>query len=525
MVVDRVTGRAVPGARLYYAGQSLHAGVTGSFEVEAQAHERSLLVKAPGYRQTRASLDAAGPIRLEPLEVRGYYVSPAQMADPARRESIVELIRGTGANAVVLGVKDVNGRISVPLDHPLARELQSAGRAARIDLDRQVSAWKKEGVYTIALVALFKDNLLARTKSDLALRGIESRQPVIDADNIAWADPSAAAVRDYNLAVAEAAALAGFDEIHFDFIRYPSEGRSTEGGGRAEYQRRLNTLVGFLSDADKLLAPHNVYVSASVFGSVCVMPRASVIGQKLEEFAEHVDYLAPMLYPSYFEPGKRFPVPLRHAYQLVHESLLRAAQRIEGRSVKLRPWLQNFPDRASPNVPLHAHSIFGQVKAAEDARTSGWMLWDARGLYRNTTEAITMLNGERRNTEHTDSGAGGDGGGSDGGSDGGGSDGGAGSGAAGSGGDGGSVVPVISTFESGPPTASAGERFRLVAVLVMAGFFLAVLYGALRAAWLFREWNRTGPPARMPRQQVVPGARKWLTRPQFLRGLPQVRPR
>lgn len=501
-VHDRVTGRPVPGARLYYDGKSTRAGTAGEFKIAARPQERRLLVKASGYRQTSASLDAPQPILLDPLDVRGYYVSPSQMADPAGRENIVELIRGTAANAVVLSVKDVTGQISVLVDHALARETQSARRATRTDLARQVSAWKKDGIYTIALVALFKDDLLARTKTDLALRSVTSRQPIIDADGIAWADPAAARVRGYNLAVAEAAAVAGFDEIHFDFIRYPSEGLSREGGGSSEYQRRLGTLVDFLTDADKLLAPYNVYVSASVFGSVCIMPRASVIGQKIEEFAEHVDYVAPMLYPSYFEPGKRFPIPLRHAYQLVHESLLRAARRLEGQSLKLRPWLQNFPDRASPNVPLHAHSIFGQVKAAEDAQTSGWMLWDARGLYRNTAEAIAMLEDERGNAQRPASDSGGDGSG-----------------------DGGTIVPVIDTFGGGPPTPSAGERFRLVAVLVMTGLCLAVLYGAVRAAWLFRQWNRTGPPAQLPQEQAAPVARKWLTRPQFLRSLPHARPR
>jgi hypothetical protein len=499
-VVDGVTGRPVPGARLYYAGQPLRAGEAGEFEVEAVEQDRRLLVKAPGYRQAAWSLDAAETVRLDPLEVRGYFVSHSQVADASRRGSILSLIRGTSANTVILGVKDVNGLVNVEVDHPLAREIQAASQAAKVDLARQVAAWKAEGIYTVALLALFKDNLLARKKSDLALHSLRSRRPVIDADGIAWADPSLAAVREYNVAVAEAAAAAGFDEIHFDFIRYPSEGLSREGGGRVEYERRLQTLVEFLRDAGETLAPYNVYLSASVFGSVCVMPRAGVIGQKLEEFAEHVDYISPMLYPSYFEPGRRFPIPLRNSYQLVHENLLRAAHRLNGQSNRLRPWLQNFPDRESPNVPLAAGSIFGQVKAAVDARASGWMLWDARSVYRNTAEAITMLNNERGKSERPNADAGG-----------------------------GAMIPggvPGGSIGGGPPTASAGERFRMVAVLFLAGCCLAVLYGAVRAAWLFREWNRSGPPARLPQQDAAaPVSSPWLPRPEFLRGLSQAGPR
>lgn len=495
-VLDRVTGRPIPGARVYYAGRSSRAAENGEFELEITEEQSRLLVKAPGYRQTESTIAEAGPIRLTPLEVRGYYVSPSHSSDPSRRETILNLIRGTEANAVVLGVKDVTGRIHVPIDHPLAGEIQAADRAGDVALARQVARWKAEGIYTIGLITLFKDNLLARKKTGLALRSLESQKPIIDADGVAWADPGQAPVRDYNLAVAKAAAEAGFDEIHFDFIRYPSEGLSREGGSRKEYDRRLETLVVFLRDANEMLAPYNVYLSVSVFGSVCVMPRASVIGQKIEEFAEYADYVSPMLYPSYFEPGKKFPIPLRHAYQLVHESLLRATHRLQGQNLKLRPWLQNFPDRASPNEPLHAHSIFGQVKAAEDARASGWMLWDARSVYRNTAEAMTMLNGDRESTRRPDADS-----------------------------SGGSAVPFPDTGGS-PPPGSLGERFRLVAVLFLAGCCLAVLYGGIRAAWLFREWSRTGPAAPPASQHVAASnPSTWLARPQFLRGLPHARPR
>jgi hypothetical protein len=497
-VVDSVSGRPVPGARLYYAGQPLRAGAAGEFAVEAVEQDRRLLVRAAGYRQAAWSLDAAETVRLDPLEVRGYFVSHSQVADASRRGSILSLIRGTSANTVILGVKDVNGRLNVEVDHPLAREIQAASRAAKVDLARQVAAWKAEGIYTVALLALFKDDLLARKRPDLALHSLHSRRPVVDTDGIAWADPSKALVREYNVAVAEAAAAAGFDEIHFDFIRYSSEGLSREGGGRVEYERRLQTLVEFLRAAGETLASYNVYLSASVFGSVCVMPRASVIGQKIEEFAEHVDYISPMLYPSYFEPGKRFPIPLRSSYQLVHENLLRAAHRLNGQSSRLRPWLQNFPDRESPNVPLTAGSIFGQVKAAVDARASGWMLWDARSVYRNTAEAMTMLNSERGGSERPGADAGG------------------------------AMIPggIPDGIGGGPPAASAGERFRMMAVLVLAGCCLAVLYGAVRAAWLFREWNRGGPPARLPQQDAAaPAGGAWLPRPEFLRSLSQAGPR
>jgi hypothetical protein len=476
-VRDASSGRPIAGARLFYAGQALPVNGSGEFQIHVVDGERNLLVKAAGYRQLTSSIDSNNPIRLQPINVRGYYLSHSHVADPLRRQNILNLIRGTATNAVVLGVKDVTGRLNVAVDHPLANELGSARGAEAVGLARQVAAWKSEGIYTVALLALFKDDLVARHKPELAFRSLLSRQLVVDPDGIAWADPSSPAVRDYNIEVAKAAAAAGFDEIHFDFIRYPAESPSDEGGSPAEYDRRLAALVTFLRGADRALAPYNVYVSASVFGSVCTIPTAGVIGQKIEEFAAHLDYVAPMLYPSYFEPGQRIPDPLRQSYQVVFENLGRAVRRLRGDSRKLRPWLQNFPDSASPGEPLAANSIRNQVKGAEDARASGWMLWDSRNHYRNTSEAINLLKSERSHPQASKADI-----------------------------RGGSLVLVSGQSGGEPPTANPEQQFRLLGVLMLAGGCLGVLYVAARAAWLFHVWTSSGPSSRRPTAVQVAAA-------------------
>jgi hypothetical protein len=469
-VVDAVSGKPIPGARLYYAGESWTTGNGGEFHFEPKDNEDRLLVRAAGYRRAESPIDSGEPIRLEPIAVRGYYLTHGHIANPQRREAILKLIRGTSANSVVLGVKDASGHLNVAVDHPLAPKSPS-GEDSAVDLAAQVSAWKTEGVYTVALVALFKDGLLAKAQPDLALRSIKSRRVIMENDAIAWTDPAASAVRDYNIAVAAAAAAAGFDEIQFDFVRYPSADLSYEGASREEYARRLETLVGFLRDASEALAPHNVYLSANVFGVVCEMPRVSVIGQKIEEFAEYVDYISPMLYPSYFEPARRYPVPLQHSYQLVYDSLRRAAERLEGdnRSLRLRPWLQNFPDRGSPGQALSADNIRSQVKGAEDANASGWMLWDARNRYENTTAAMRLLESERTKAEAARPDV-----------------------------SGGSLLPFGGDSNPGPPTFSIGraEQFRLMLVLLLAGCCLGMLYAGVRVAWVLYKWSLGEKPRR-----------------------------
>ena len=113
----------------------------------------------------------------------------------------------------------------------------------------------------------------------------------------------------------------------------------------------------------------NVYVAATVLGSVCTMRRAGIVGQKLEELAAEVDYICPMLYPSSFKGLATDP--LENAYPLVRENVEAAAARLGGESKKLRPWLQNFPDPRTPEAPLSVATLRLQLKAAADAGASG----------------------------------------------------------------------------------------------------------------------------------------------------------
>jgi hypothetical protein len=155
-------------------------------------------------------------------------------------------------------------------------------------------------------------------------------------------------------------------------------------------------------------------------------------------------------------------------------------------SRKLRPWLQNFPDSSSPAEALEAESIRNQVKAAEDARASGWMLWDSRNRYRNTGEALNLLKTERGQVRETKTEPV----------------------------RGGSLVPVGGAGGDEPPTANPETQFRLLGVLLLGGCCLGVLYAAARAAWLFQLWTRTGSLSRLQEASSgEPDAPAWLRTP------------
>ena len=272
--------------------------------------------------------------------------------------------------------------------HPLESETGARRRLPNRSLTDDVNRWRRDGVYTIAYIALFRDHSLAAARPELTLRNLKTGRIIRDASGMGWTDPAAADVRSYNIAVGKDAAEAGFDEIQFDFVRYPATPESAEGVTREVRRQRLETIVSFLREARASLAPYNVYVSASVLGSVCTVRRVGFVGQRLEEFASAVDYVSPMLYPSSFSPSGRHPEPLENSLELVSENLAQAISRLNGQGRKLRPWLQNFPAQESPRAPLPSTIIRSQIEGVAATHASGWMLWDGTSRYENTLEAL-----------------------------------------------------------------------------------------------------------------------------------------
>jgi hypothetical protein len=384
-IEDSRTRRPVPGARIVHAGQSILSGTDGQFRFDRPQAGSSLLVRAPGYRPKEflgSGSDLVLP--LAPLEVRAVYLSGDVVAR-SNWEDLNAIVRTTGSNAVVLGIKDERGRLSLPVDHPVVQQIGAGEPAPGQTLRQAVARWRAAEIYTIALVAAFKDDLLAESLPQTALRSRVTRRPIRDPGGVSWTDPAMPLVQGYNLAVIRAAGAAGFDEVLLDFIRYPAEPLSQEGLDAAETRRRLEVVAGFLRRASAELVPFNAPLGASVFGLTCTSRDSGVIGQRLEEFAEAVDYLSPMLYPASFRRTGA-SAPEVDPYRLVQQQLEAAASRLGGRRERLRPWLQAFADPSTPQRPADARLIGSQVRAARDAGVNGWMLWNFAGRYEAVEE-------------------------------------------------------------------------------------------------------------------------------------------
>ena len=382
-VVDAATRAPIPDAVLTAGASAIRPNVQAAFAFDA-AGASVIRVRAPGYLRTEVPIQALrapnAEVALKPFRPKAIYLSVYGIGDRKLRTAALTLLDTTELNALVIDLKGDRG--IVPYRSGVALATQAgAQRVITIgDLPALVSSLRDRGVYTIGRIVVFKDNLLALGRPDVAIR---RRDGAIfrDGEGLAWANPYSHDVWLYNIGIAVEAARAGFDEIQFDYARFPdASGLAYDRPWTA--QNRTAAIDGFFNEARTALTPFNVFLAADIFGYVCWNLDDTNIGQNLEHLVGIVDYLSPMLYPSSFQfgiPGYRNPV--QHPYQMVHLSLDQARLRTLLSPLRFRPWLQAFRDYAFDGRRFTAGEVRSQIKAAEDFGADGWMLWNPQNQY------------------------------------------------------------------------------------------------------------------------------------------------
>ncbi|WNL44160.1 putative glycoside hydrolase [Dyella sp. BiH032] len=382
LVVDASTQQPIAGAVVTIDGSERRADGEGAFDLPADA--RQVLARAPGYRRTDqpAPLDAAPlTIALTPFRPKAVYLSAYGVANPGLRDAALALKESNGINALVIDLKSDRGQTPYS---SAARETIGATRFAppspHAGLDRLVPELHRQGFYLIARVVVFKDGPLAGAHPEWAVHDAAGG-PWQDREQLAWTDPFVHEVWDHNIAIAEEAARMGFDEVQFDYVRFPDAG-SPHFSQPSTRAARVAAIDGFLRAARERLAPYNVFLAADIFGYVCWNADDTAIGQQLETLAPTLDYLSPMLYPSGFTwglPGQANP--MLDPGRIVSRSLAEARRRTGLPGVRFRPWLQAFQDYAFDKREFGAHEIGAQTQAAERQDSDGWMLWNPRNRY------------------------------------------------------------------------------------------------------------------------------------------------
>ena len=386
-VLDAATGSPLRGASVW-AGLTEHVtNAEGRFTTAPVEPGATVWVKTPGYERKKLLGGEGGAevtVKLAPHPIRAAYLTYYGVADRTIRQRVFDLVERTELNAVVIDVKGDRGLIPYRTSVQAAIDAGAQGPVIIKDFDEQLAAWKARGIYTIARIVVFKDNVRANARPDLAVIDTRTGKPWIDRENLAWVDPFREENWDYIIAVSKEAALKGFDEIQFDYVRFPTDGKLAA----ARYSQpnssatRLPAIAGFLAKARRELGPTGAFLAADIFGYTAFNVNDTDIGQRIEELSVSLDYICPMVYPSGYHlgiPGVRNPV--LNPYEIVKESVRLTRQRSQNPAAQVRPWLQDFKDYAFDKRIFGPGEVRAQIRGSDDGGGSGWMLWNPKNDY------------------------------------------------------------------------------------------------------------------------------------------------
>jgi hypothetical protein len=383
-VVDSFTKTPILGAMVTSNGDVTQTDEHGTFSLKTEGS--GLAARAYGYARVEVRSDSH-EIKLVPFRPKALYLSFFGIGDRTLRQATLRLIEETEINALVIDVKGDRGLIPYKSSVPLALEVGAQRIITIKDTNDLMKSLKERGIYTIARIVVFKDNPLGLARHDLTVKTY-SGEMWRDREELAWVDPFKKEVWDYNIDIAVEAAQHGFDEIQFDYVRFPDATGLQYSMPNTE-ENRVKAISGFLTEARRRLVPYNVFLGADIFGYVCWNLSDTSIGQRLEDLAPLVDYLSPMLYPSGFQygiPGYRIPVS--HPYEIVYLSLKRAKERTRLPSIRFRPWLQAFKDYAFDGRYFTGIEVREQINAAEEFGSDGWMLWNPGNVYSASADGL-----------------------------------------------------------------------------------------------------------------------------------------
>lgn len=323
----------------------------------------------------------------EPVKVKGIYVS-GPVAGIDRMDELIALVDETELNAMVIDVKNDEGRITYKMQTDTVVEIEAGVRYIS-DIEELIQKCKEKNIYLIARIVAFKDPYLAEKCPDLAVK-TKGGQIFKDKSGLAWVNPYKKEVWEYLLEVAKEAARIGFDEIQFDYIRFSTDLKSDnlDFGPEAENKSKTEVISEFTKYACEELADSQVYVSADVYGTIIDNKvDQAIVGQDYVEMASYLDYICPMVYPSHYGNGVYgIDIPDAEPYKTVNAAMNAAAKELsvlpeEQRAIN-RVWIQSFTATwVNGHITYGPEQIREQIHGAFDAGYEEWILWNASIKY------------------------------------------------------------------------------------------------------------------------------------------------
>jgi hypothetical protein len=342
-----------------------------------------------------------------PEPLKAIYMSSCVVGTKDFRASLVKIADTTEVNAIVIDVKDFSGTLSYePTDPSLKHAWDSAKCGAR-DMREFIQELHSKNIYAIARVTVFQDPHFTKLHPELAVKSIATGAPWKDRKGLNFLDVGGKETWDYTIAIARDASSIGFDEINFDYIRFPSDGNMKDAKYTLSSGSKADQLEKFFKYLSVEMKKSNIVTSADLFGMTTTNNDDLNIGQVLERTLPYFDYVAPMVYPSHYPKNfNGWKNPNTVPYQLIHFVMGRGAERAEATTtavatldntkidlgtsskkvlythepqnkLKLRTWIQDFDYGGNYDIA----EVKAQIKATYDVGLTSWMIWAPSNKY------------------------------------------------------------------------------------------------------------------------------------------------
>jgi len=332
----------------------------------------------------------------EPVKVKALYLTGSTVSRSI--DHYIDLVNKTELNSLVIDIKE-SGYINYESNIPLARELSLYKKV--YDVKEVLKKCHDNNIYVIGRIVVFRDNGLSTQKPEYAIKkpnGSLWKEGKLGS----WTNPYIQEVCDYNIEIAKEATELGFDEIQFDYVRFPTTSAKevVYGDGVPPKSEAIN---GFLKKAsEEIKKVRDIPVSADIFGIVIESDRdGKAIGQMFDEIGLYVDYISPMIYPSHYANASKgvfgngvgqtingvlFTAPDLEPYKVIYNALLKTKDRISkvpDYKAKVRPYLQDFTIKMDEGYYQNygAKQVREQIQAVYDAGYEEWIFWDGSNTY------------------------------------------------------------------------------------------------------------------------------------------------
>lgn len=331
-----------------------------------------------------------------PAQVHAIYMTSCAASSFSFREKLLNIATTTEINSIVIDVKDYTGTISFDSENPLLKDNKGSGCKVP-DLKDFVKELHQKGIYVIARISSFQDSYFVKERPDLAVKKASNGSVWKDNKGVSWIDPGSKEFWDYLITIGRESYTIGFDELNFDYIRFPSDGNMVDisypfSGKQVKHE----VMRSFFKYLRKNLNNLGVPLSADMFGMVTVADFDLNIGQMLEDALPYFDYICPMVYPSHYPATyEGYANPADHPYEVVKSALegailkvinLQSATttststddiQVKISTKQIRPWLQDFNLGATYTPEM----VRAQIQATYDVGLDSWMLWNASNKY------------------------------------------------------------------------------------------------------------------------------------------------